>query len=134
SRESDLQVRLRLTRCRAQFYSPVQAHLAGAEPPHLAQPIEGDRQRDSADPGSERGIAPKVTQPLEHPDERVLGVILCLVRISGDAIHQAVDPLDVRVVQLARGGRVTGLYTGDQKSVVHRAPVEGFNASQASVV
>ena len=59
-------------------------------------------------PGAEGRIAAEIAEPFEGTNERFLGEVAREIIVSRQPKGEAVDPIDVLLVQLALGDRVTG--------------------------
>ena len=70
-------------------------------------------------PGRERGLTLKIGEPLECANERVLREFTCQVIVAGQPVRQAVDTVDVRIIQRSFGSRIAGKYSGDQLAFIH---------------
>ena len=102
---------------------------ANAESFHLAHPVERHRNGDRVQPGGEGRFAAELLEPLERTDERLLGEISREVAVAGYPMHQPVDPVHVRVVQLPLGGTITAETTSDELTI-HGARIRSDNLRQ----
>src|SRR5205814_10123173 len=88
--------------------------------PYLASSRVRDHgDRDSVQPGRERGIAAKLRKSGERANECVLRELPGFLRVSAQSIGEGVDPWRVRVVQRPPGQPISRNYPGDELSVVH---------------
>jgi hypothetical protein len=70
--------------------------------------LNGKVRRDAVQPGAERGLKTKARQGLPHPYENVLSNILCLRRITADAVHQRHHKRAIAPDQLSKSQLVSG--------------------------
>src|ERR1051326_5542268 len=91
-------------------------------PPGLPRPVVHPRNRDGAEPGGERRFAAEGGEPLEPPDERVLGVLGCEVPVAHHAVDEPVHSIHMRVIERALRLRIARKNPGDEIRLFHPAP------------
>jgi len=102
----------------------VSASSSGASRPpplHLPQPVQRDRHADGVQPRAERGVAAEGRHAIEGTHEGLLGEVARQLLVSGQAVGQAVDAVDVLVVDEALRGHVAGHGARDELGFGHGA-------------
>src|SRR5690606_37870658 len=99
-----------------------------------SQSVQRYRYGDRVEPGRDGGLTAERAEPVEGADERLLGEFPGELVVPGHAVAQAVDTIDVHVVELALGGRIPAEDAADQETFVPPASRDGSGAGPMCLV